>query len=280
MYGVSPAYIISLFGDGFSAGQMADGIATLPGLGFGAYQPEIYHASELDAWINGGAALVAASGTDADLVPTQFVGHFLLHYFSDETVLASAAGLDELSGLCELCREFPGLEVITVPLPAFTEVSESYAVNLSALIRKLSRMGEIAAAGGYRIALEVLPGSLPGGAAGVALLLRELGTDTFGYNLDTGHAWAARANPAWITESLGASVLGTHLCDNNAVENLSLAPGRGTVNWHRVVLALQRIGYSGSWDLEIHTAADRVEAEYRSGLEHINSVRQVLTSGG
>lgn len=274
MYGVSPAFTISLFGDGFTASQMADSITRLPSLGFSAYQPEIYRDEELEPWLAGGATQVAAAGVDAGLTPTQFVAHFLLHSFGDTRTLRSERGIDEFAGVCEVCSRFSGMDVITVPLPAFADDGAPFTAAYGALLDKLARMGEVARRTGYRIALEVLPGSLLGGPAGVAPLIERLGGAPFGYNLDPGHVWASRDNPAWVAERLGDAVFGTHLCDNDGITNESRGPGRGTIDWNRLLRALDSIGYSGSYDIEIHTAAERVPEEYRAAREFLQDRRR------
>lgn len=280
MFGVSPAFTISLYTHRFTASQMAESLTLLPALGFTCYQPEIYRVEELAAWINGGAGEVAESGRRLGLRPSQFVAHFLLEYFGRRDLLASPAGIDEFSGVCEVCEAFEGLSVITLPLPAFRADRGSWSEAYAALIDKLGRIGEIAHAAGIAVALEVLPRSLLGGPAGVALLVGELSDLPFGYNLDTGHIWAGGDNPAWAAERLGHRVLGTHLCDNDGVVNDSLAPGRGTIDWHQVISSLGRIGYTGSFDIEIHTASDRVREEYHSARAFLAETLESAKTAG
>ena len=41
LIGVSPAYVISRFGDQFTADQMAAGLEDVAAMGFGGFQPEV-----------------------------------------------------------------------------------------------------------------------------------------------------------------------------------------------------------------------------------------------
>ena len=52
-----------------------------------------------------------------------------------------------------------------------------------------------------------------------------------GYNLNTGHAWASGHPVESFLKQLSGMILGTHLCDNDGVVNLSLRPGKGSINF-------------------------------------------------
>ena len=94
---------------------------------------------------------------------------------------------------------------------------------------------------GRRMALEILPGAVVGGIDGFLRLCEHIGSDTLGLNFDTGHAWACKENLYLIPAKLGERILGTHLCDNFGGENLSLRPGAGSIDWPRLIAALQAV---------------------------------------
>jgi sugar phosphate isomerase/epimerase len=50
MIGVSPAFVFSLYGTGFSAQDFCAALPRIQRLGFSAYQPEIYHAAAIPEW--------------------------------------------------------------------------------------------------------------------------------------------------------------------------------------------------------------------------------------
>ncbi len=96
MFGVSPAYFISRFGDGFSCRDIADSLPDLRASGFEAFQPEVFHTANLDEWRTGGAALIKRAADATGMVASQFVGHFLLHAFESPEALASDFGIVEI----------------------------------------------------------------------------------------------------------------------------------------------------------------------------------------
>jgi sugar phosphate isomerase/epimerase len=132
-------------------------------------------------------------------------------------------------------------------------------------------MLDIAEEGGKRLALEILPGSLIGGLQGLLRLIDVLESPNFGYNFDTGHAWASREAIELIPGMLGGRIFGTHLKDNDQTKNVSLVPGDGTIPWDPLVKNLLSTGYLGNFDLEIRCESGETESLYKRGLEYIRS---------
>ena len=53
MYGVSPAWFLSLHGDAFTCSQAAESLPALTGLGYRGWQPEIFLPEALKEWESG-----------------------------------------------------------------------------------------------------------------------------------------------------------------------------------------------------------------------------------
>jgi hypothetical protein len=77
MIGVSPAFVLSLYGSGFSLQDFCDALPRIKRLGFSAYQPEIYHAVAIPEWVRR-ALQVDATASELGLRASQFVAHFML----------------------------------------------------------------------------------------------------------------------------------------------------------------------------------------------------------
>lgn len=271
MFGVSPAYFISRFGDRFQPAQVAGCLEDIKAIGYDAYQLEVYHPETLDAWVNEGTARVVAAGERVGLVPSQFVAHFLLHGFRSPQSIADDFGLEEMERVVRMLESAPQCKVITVPLPGFETPSGGfdYAETFERCVRKLGRMAETAKRSGYVVGLEILPGAIVSGTDGFVRLLDALPDSGIGYNFDTGHAWAQKEPVEMIPLKLGKRITGTHLCDNDGGVNHSLGPGRGSINWDRTIGAIVASGYKGSWDVEIKCDPSEVEGEYRAALEYV-----------
>lgn len=282
LIGVSPAYFISRFSDRFSADQVAEGLEDVAAMGFGGFQPEVFHREALSDWQQGGAARVAGQADALGLQATQFVAHFMLHAFSNPDRLKTDAALEDIQTVLDIAGHFGGCRIITVPLGAF-EVgkngsAESNRDHFRRFRDKIGPMAETVKRTGFRIALEIMPGAVIGGVDGFIRLSADLGSGLLGLNFDTGHAWVAGEDVLRIPERVGQQILGTHLCDNFGHENLSLCPGKGSIAWPRLLQALAAAGYEGAWDMEIICPSERCRKEYQRAHNFIKSHIQPATA--
>ncbi len=279
MIGVSPAYFISRFGNHFTPRDVVEGLSELKDLGFECFQLEIYDEESIDRWVSSGFLDVLSAARKNDLVVSQFVAHFLLSGFVDEPSLFSSWGISEAETIGEALAG-SACPFVTIPIPAFEvprrkalnaaywrEIETRFSEKLTAMVRAIEEYS-------LKVALEVMPWSLVGGIHGFLRLAEQLsdaeGASTrLGFNLDTGHATACKEPLVLAVSRLRGSILGTHLCDNAGHENLSLAPGKGSVQWELLLSTLRDLGYSGSYDLEIRCEPAEVHAEYAAARESL-----------
>ena len=85
----------------------------------------------------------------------------------------------------------------------------------------------------------------------VALLVKEVGSEYFGWCFDTGHAHLCGFRPEQLTEC-AAAPLSLHLQDNHGKSDEHLIPGDGMIDFDAIVRALKEFGYSGDCVLEAH----------------------------
>ncbi len=286
MIGVSPAYFLSRYGESFTPAQVAEGLQELAGLGFDNFQLEIFHAESLGEWASSGAGRVAAEAKKHGLAVSQFVAHFMLHYFSTPEEIRSDHGFDEMDRVISILSHFPRCSLVTIPLGAFhlgagagastggavldyPSLYERFLDKLRTLLRKVESSGR-------KCAIELIPGAFISGTDGVRMLFDEPGLATLGFNFDTGHANAAKECISAIPYKLQGRLYGTHLCDNEGNANLSLRPGTGTVDWDGLAAALADTGYTGALDIEIRCERQQVTEEYRAALELVRKMERVV----
>ena len=274
--GVSPAYFISRFTHRFTPDDVAGSLGELARQGFRMFQLEVFHRENLDDWRARGAGIVRRQSIAHGLQASQFVAHFMLEDFSDRQNLISNAAIEQMKVVLDIVDRFEECRVITVPLPAFEDRAASSRDNYLFLFErcagKLSRLLAMVEDAGRRMALEILPGAIVGGIDGFLRLCEHLGSETLGFNFDTGHAWACKENLYLIPAKLGPRILGTHLCDNFGNENLSLRPGAGSIDWPRLMAALTACGYNGPWDVEIICKPEAASVEYGGGRKFIENL--------
>lgn len=275
-FGVSPAFVVSRHGTGFSIDNFHAALEEIHRLGFTAFQPEIFTSEAVPAWEQGATGL-ARHAADLGLRPSQFVAHFLLEEFASPARL-SHDGRDALQRTLGCAQAFAPCRVFTVPLPPFQPghvpvADQAFRRDLwSMLLAKTHAWLETVQAAGFDLAFEVLPFSLVSNADGFLRLAAEVNSPRLGVNLDTGHAWATRENMSLLPAKLAGRILGVHLKDNDSDRNQALAPGRGTIPWTPFLRGLRAAGYTGSWDLEIGCAPEHTAAEYTAGREFLRSL--------
>jgi len=279
MFGVSPAFVFSLYGTGFTVADFRDALPKIKRLGFSGFQPEIYVATAIPEWLQG-ASRIGHTAADLGLVPTQLVAHFLLEAFASPERLYPEVGLDDLQRVVEIARTFPACRVVTVPAAQFQVAWQGAApdnVNAWAEIRgraaeKIRRYLEVVSGAGLRLAFEIAPFSVIGGIRRFLNICEQIGSPDLGLNLDTGHAWACRELVPLLPFELQGRIFGTHLGDNCSTENVKMPLGQGTVPWAPLLRNLRASGYRGSLDIEVVCPADQVEQRYRESLHYLRSL--------
>lgn len=286
MIGVSPAFVVSLFGPRFSPSHFLEALPIIREIGFSAYQPEIYLTETLSDWRRDGQKVHSAA-VDLGLTSTQFVAHFMLKEFTIPYILDPFHGTDELNRVLEIVRLFSPCPVLTIPAPQFftdwhgspfTGIEEWRDLR-QRLADKVRCFVEIVAGAELKLAFEILPFSAFGGTAGFIDLCRDIGSPSLGLNLDTGHAWTCREILPSLPFDLQGRVFGLHLGENTDRPDTKLGPGKGTIPWEPFLKNLTGTGYRGSWDIEIACHPDRVVEEYRFGLAYLQSL-SLFDKGG
>jgi sugar phosphate isomerase/epimerase len=280
MFGVSPAFVVSLYGRQFSVKDFCQALEVVEELGFSGFQPEIFTKEALPDWINSGSRTISKKARELGLQATQFVAHFMMENFSTPEEVNSDSGVEELKNVIEIAKDFENCRVLTIPVgPLSIQWDQIQAMNPSwaldvkkRFVEKINKFLELIKESGLVFALEILPFSVAGGIEGFLVICNELNSPDLGINLDTGHAWACREIMPLLPFRLKDRIFGLHLCDNFGTENLSLAPGKGPIEWKPFMKNLLGSGYNGSLDIEIGCETENIKSEYVAGLKYINSL--------
>lgn len=97
--------------------------------------------------------------------------------------------------------------------------------------------------------LETRYGSLP---KDLLELIREVGSESLGVCLDTGHANVNKLSVPTMVEILSEHLVATHIHDNDGSHDQHLPPLMGSIDWGPVMNAFSQTGYSRPLVLEIH----------------------------
>lgn len=169
-----------------------------------------------------------------------------------------------------------GLVIHGIPNPMFLpkdqEQRSLYEPMVAAMKQSVEDLIPVSAATGVRLLLENLPyncdleqfdgvGSIGGGGGDYPLMkivqlrafIEEFPPDQVGLVIDTGHAWTEGTDPVGEIEAAGDRLWGTHLQDVDAARPADnhWVPTHGGLNWDRILAALQRINYRGTYTFEV-----------------------------
>jgi sugar phosphate isomerase/epimerase len=140
--------------------------------------------------------------------------------------------------------------------------------SLEAARQSVEEIQALAEPLGVRLALEIIPNSLSNPATLVGLLENELEIADAGVCFDFGHAFIMGDLIDAIEVSSGHLVT-THVHDNGGRTDAHLVPFEGSIDWSSTLMAMQKIGYEGTYMFEVANSGSA-----RSVLENAQRARR------
>jgi len=125
----------------------------------------------------------------------------------------------------------------------------------AAALRSLDEICRVAEPLGVRIAVEVIPNRLSDPSSLVTILEDELDGNGTGICLDFGHAHLM-GDVADAVETVAEHIITTHVHDNHRRDDEHLVPYRGTIDWDQALVTMQKIGYEGTYLMELAATGD------------------------
>lgn len=138
----------------------------------------------------------------------------------------------------------------------------------AAAARSLDEIARLADARGARVAVEVIPNDLSSTEALVRLIEKDFDGTTVGLCMDFGHAHLL-GDVADAIELAAEHLITTHVHDNRGRQDDHLVPYQGTIDWPAALVTMQKIGYDGTYMLELANTGDPA-----SVLEEARRARQ------
>lgn len=162
---------------------------------------------------------------------------------------ARQAAVREAERALEIARHIPySLLVVHLGRPAAGSDPGDNA--RAAAARSAEEICRLAAPLGVKVAFEVIPNDLSTPAALVELIDRDLDVAEAGICLDFGHAHLM-GEVADAVEIAAEHLIATHVHDNRRRQDDHLAPFLGTIDWDVALMSLQKIGFEGTYLLEL-----------------------------
>jgi len=136
--------------------------------------------------------------------------------------------------------------------------------------QSLEELHEMADPLGVRIAVEVIPNALSRPADLVTLIEDDLDLPNLGLCLDYGHAFLM-GDLVDAIETVSGHLVTTHLHDNHGKRDDHLTPFEGAIDWPAALMATQKVGYDGTFLLELANTDNP-----RAVLDRANKARAKL----
>jgi sugar phosphate isomerase/epimerase len=150
--------------------------------------------------------------------------------------------------------------------------------SLALLKQSLFEIVEYASARRVRVGMEYEPGLLVERAGELEILIRAIGSENFGANLDLGHSYLAGESPLDVAHRLCSSIFHIHLEDIGNSKHYHLVPGEGDMDFQEIFLALESIEYDGFVTVELYTCPENPEQAARQSIDYLSRYDRFRTS--
>jgi sugar phosphate isomerase/epimerase len=159
------------------------------------------------------------------------------------------AAVRETEAALRIARRIP-FNVLVVHLGTPSASSRPGDNNRTAAFRSAADICRLAEPLGVRVALEVLQNDLSTTPELVSMLEEDLDVAHAGICMDFGHAHLL-GDVADAVEIAAEHLIATHVHDNHRRADEHLVPFMGTINWDMALMTMQKIGYEGTYLMEL-----------------------------
>src|SRR5215831_14466996 len=157
------------------------------------------------------------------------------------------AAVQEAAAALNIAKAIPA-DVFVVHLG--TPAAQGGENNRAAAFRSAEEICRLAEPIGIRVALELIPNPLSDAQSLVTMLERDLDAPRAGVCLDFGHAFLM-GDVADAVETVAEHLIATHVHDNAGKKDDHLVPFEGRIDWSLALMAMQKIGYDGTYLMEL-----------------------------
>ena len=155
----------------------------------------------------------------------------------------------EAEAALQIAKRIP-FGVMVVHLGTPSAKSRGGDNNRGSALKSVDEICSLAEPRGVRLALEVIPNDLSTAASLVTMIERDLESKSVGICMDFGHAHIM-GDVADAVETAAEHLIATHVHDNRRRDDEHLVPYTGTINWDMALMTMQKIGYDGTYLMEL-----------------------------
>jgi sugar phosphate isomerase/epimerase len=216
---------------------------------------------QLAAWLSEtGLALHGIHAPITDRLSGDQWGAVISNAVTDSA--ARQAAVREAESALNIARRIPA-DVFVVHLG--TPTVQGGENNRGAALRSVEEICRAAEPIGIRVAVEVLPNKLSDAQSLVALLEQDLEGTRTGICLDFGHAFLM-GDVVDAVETVAEHLITTHVHDNRRKTDDHLVPFEGKIDWDAVLMSMQKVGYEGTYVMEVANTGSTIDVLARARL--------------
>ena len=195
---------------------------------------------------------------------------------SSDAEATRAATVEILRGEADFARTLGCTDIAVHPVSKEGTVADPW--RPAALARTARDLAAIGRAKGVRYLLENMPPKHFGSDAGyLRRLVDEVASPHLGLLYDSGHA-ALSGDPVGTIRTMGPRLWGVHLHDNGGAGDNHLIPGMGTLPFDQIARALYKVGYAGTFTIEVYRPTEEVRRDLTPArLAYIEKLRRIAS---
>ena len=159
------------------------------------------------------------------------------------------AAVRETEAALQIAKRIP-FDVLVVHLGTPSSKNNPGDNNRGAALRSAQEICRIAESLRVRVALEVIPNKLSDAASLVTMLEDDIDARHSGICLDFGHAHLM-GDVVDAIETAAEHLITIHVHDNRGRDDEHLVPYVGSIDWEMVLVAMQKVGYEGTYLMEL-----------------------------
>jgi sugar phosphate isomerase/epimerase len=159
------------------------------------------------------------------------------------------AAVRETDAALQISKRLP-FDVLVVHLGTPASKNNPGDNARSAAVRSAQEICRLAEPLGVRVAFEVIPNALSDASSLVRMLENDIEARHAGICMDFGHAHLI-GDVVDAVETAAEHLITTHVHDNRGREDEHLVPFLGTIDWKTGLMAMQKIGYDGTYLMEL-----------------------------
>jgi sugar phosphate isomerase/epimerase len=143
-------------------------------------------------------------------------------------------------------------------------------------VDRIRRIVEIVEQADLLFALEIRPYEIVPNSDAMLALIKSVGSRNLGLIFDTGHLFVQKEILAVSLEKLRNHVFLIHLADNDGFTDYHWAPGKGKVDWERLLKGVKKTGYSRFLNIDVAGKYDDIEKEIIHGRDYVRKLAEKI----